>query len=163
MPRLSIDAYMMNLARMAAVRSTCQRRQVGAIMVSEDNRILSTGYNGSPPGHANCFLAEGGTCSSARGDGCLNTIHAEMNALIRCREKAATIYCTDAPCLGCLKALLAHNRDIKIIRWRPYTDPDRDWFLMKHLTTVNAPTRISDETEEEMLAIFPLLDSEVVK
>ncbi len=52
--RKSWDAYFMEMARVAASRSTCLRRQVGAVAVSPDNRILGTGYNGALPGTPHC-------------------------------------------------------------------------------------------------------------
>ncbi|MGC9555055.1 MAG: deoxycytidylate deaminase, partial [Thermoplasmatota archaeon] len=47
--RPSYDQYFMEIAAIVATRSTCLRRQVGAIIV-KDNHILSTGYNGPPKG-----------------------------------------------------------------------------------------------------------------
>ena len=51
--RPSWDAYFMSIARLVAGRSTCLRRQVGAILV-KDRRILATGYNGAPAGLPHC-------------------------------------------------------------------------------------------------------------
>ncbi len=53
-PRPSWDTYFLQLARQAATRSTCLRRQVGAVLV-RDRRILATGYNGAPRGVAHCL------------------------------------------------------------------------------------------------------------
>ena len=52
--RKSWDRYFMDMAKVAASRSTCLRRQVGAVAVSPDNRILGTGYNGALPGTPHC-------------------------------------------------------------------------------------------------------------
>ena len=52
--RPSWDSYFMEIARLVATRSTCLRRQVGAVFV-RDKRILATGYNGVPRGLAHCL------------------------------------------------------------------------------------------------------------
>ena len=76
--RPSWDEYFMRIARDVATRSTCLRRHVGAVIVRE-RRILSTGYNGSPPGQPHCYevgcLMEDGRC--------IRTLHAEQNAIIQ--------------------------------------------------------------------------------
>lgn len=51
--RLSKRDYYLHLAGEAAIRSTCLRRQYGAVLVKDD-RVIATGYNGSPRGEANC-------------------------------------------------------------------------------------------------------------
>jgi dCMP deaminase len=153
--RLSIDAYMMNLARMAASRASCSRRQVGAVMVDSENRVLSTGYNGSPRSLTNCFAAMGGKCG---GVGCINTIHAEINALLSCSSKASVIYCTDTPCVNCLKALLSHNPDIRIVHWREYEDPHREWFVDSH--EIRNIEKLQNSVLEEMFSVVPPMEGE---
>lgn len=96
----------MTLAAMVAQRSTCPRRQVGALLV-RDRRILATGYNGSPPGLPHC-TEEG--CLLLDGH-CQRTIHAEQNALVQCAlhgvsSQGATLYCTASPCADCTRLLL---------------------------------------------------------
>src|SRR5690606_5886840 len=72
------DEYFMTMAHFVATRATCTRRQVGAVIV-RDKRILTTGYNGSPPGlphcsDVGCWIVDGH---------CVRTIHAEQNALVQ--------------------------------------------------------------------------------
>jgi len=55
--RPSWDQYFMQLANLAAQRCNCMKRQVGCVLVRE-NRVISTGYNGTPRGMKNC--GEGG-------------------------------------------------------------------------------------------------------
>ena len=111
--RPSWDAYFMSLASLAAHRSNCMKRRVGAVLVGRGRRVLSTGYNGTPRGLLNC--ADGGCprCNEATADGgsgghglatCL-CIHAEENALLeagreRIRE-GSELYCDTCPCLTC--------------------------------------------------------------
>ncbi|GAO51705.1 cytidine deaminase-like protein [Saitoella complicata NRRL Y-17804] len=101
------DAYFMYLADLAARRSNCMKRRVGAVLV-RDQRVVSTGYNGTPKGITNCN--EGGCprCNDATTGGHgLSTcfcMHAEENALLESgRERAtdAVLYCNTCPCLTC--------------------------------------------------------------
>lgn len=96
----------MEMARNAATRSTCNRAHVGAIIV-RNNDVLATGFNGSVKGMAHCD--DVGHLFS--GDHCVRTIHAEINAIIRCAlygttPNGATVYVTHYPCYECAKVLL---------------------------------------------------------
>ena len=111
MDRPSWDAYFMAIAREVSRRSTCLRRQVGAILVVE-RRILATGYNGAPSGVPHC--AESGCLrerlavpSGERHELCRG-LHAEQNAIIQAakhgvRIAEATLYTTHHPCSLCAK------------------------------------------------------------
>lgn len=110
----SWDEYFMAIAHVVASRSTCSRRQVAAVIV-KDNRIISTGYNGTPRGIKNCN--EGGCprCNSTVPSGksldeCLCS-HAEENAITQAAYhgisvKGATMYTTFSPCLMCAKMII---------------------------------------------------------
>jgi len=102
------DAYFMTLAALASQRSNCMKRRVGAVLV-RDNRVLSTGYNGTPRGLPNCNQ---GGCRHCNGTTFSNGIpyecvclHAEENALLEAgRERVgqnAVLYCNTCPCLRC--------------------------------------------------------------
>lgn len=123
------DEYFMNLADLAATRSTCLRRQVGAIIVSE-HRVLATGYNGAPKNLPHCLEVgckreELKIPSGQRQEIC-RAIHAEQNAIIQAAQhgvpvKDATVYCTNQPCSTCAKMIL--NLDVNRIVFRsPYPD-----------------------------------------
>lgn len=96
--RPSRDEYYMGIAKAVSRRSTCLRRQYGAVIVNNDE-IVSTGYNGSPRGGVNC--CDTGICNRigcAHNDGnyanCCS-VHAEMNAVIsasRAEMIGATLY-----------------------------------------------------------------------
>ncbi len=108
------DVYFMTIAREVATRSTCLRRQVGAVLV-KDKRILATGYNGAPRGMRHC--AEVGCLreklhvpSGERHEIC-RALHAEMNALLQAAMHGvavadAVIYTTTHPCVLCAKMLI---------------------------------------------------------
>jgi len=104
--RPSWDAYFMGITFEVARRSTCNRAQVGAIVV-RDKRILTTGYNGSPTGLAHCTEAG---CLMVNGH-CVRTLHAEQNAIIQAAlhgvsTGGATLYVTHQPCLTCAKMII---------------------------------------------------------
>jgi len=83
--RLSKKLYYLKIAGAVSERSTCLRRQYGAVIVKNDE-IIATGYNGSPRGEANC--CDVGVChreGHAHNDGNYGdcpAVHAEMNALL---------------------------------------------------------------------------------
>lgn len=122
--RPSWDAYFMEIAGLVARRSTCLRRQVGAVMV-KDKHILSTGYNGAPSGiphcmDVGCLREELGIPSGERHELC-RAIHAEQNAIIQAALhgislSGATLYCTHQPCILCTKMLI--NAGIKRVVYR---------------------------------------------
>lgn len=120
--------YFMGIANAVAVRSSCSRRQVGAIIV-KNKRIISTGYNGTPRGIKNCN--EGG-CSRCAGKApsgtsladCLCS-HAEENAIVQAAYhgisvKEATLYTTFSPCLICTKMIINSGLS-KVIYSKDYT------------------------------------------
>ena len=110
------DSYFMEMAVMVASRATCLRRSVGAVIVSPEKAVLSTGYNGSPRGTKHC--AERGGClrqqmglaSGFRHELCYGS-HAEQNAVAQAAMtgvslRGATCYATLMPCNACLKSLI---------------------------------------------------------
>lgn len=106
MTRPSWDHYFMRIAQDVALRSTCDRAKVGAVLVREKH-IISTGYNGSPAGLDHCdvvghLMVEGH---------CVRTVHAEVNAIVQAAvfglaTKDAVCYVTHFPCLNCSKTLI---------------------------------------------------------
>ena len=113
-PRPSWDEYFLQLARQAATRSTCLRRQVGAVLV-RDKRLLATGYNGAPRHTVHCLdvgclREELGIPSGERQELC-RAIHAEQNAIIQAAVhgvaiEGAVLYTTLHPCILCAKMLI---------------------------------------------------------
>lgn len=109
--RPSWDTYFMGMAEAAATRATCDRRHVGAVIVVEGH-IVSTGYNGSPPGMAHCD-DNGHQLQIVDGrESCTRTIHAEENAILAAakfghRIQGGTIYTTTQPCAACAKRIIA--------------------------------------------------------
>lgn len=111
MPRIGFDQYFMDIAIGTSKRGTCRRRTVGCVLMSYDNHIISTGYNGNPNGQPHCLdiPCPGAQCKSGEGLDLCEAIHAEINALIHCQDvsKVHKCYSTLSPCIFCVKALLA--------------------------------------------------------
>ncbi len=108
------DEYFMDIAHVVARRANCLRRNVAAVIV-KDERIISTGYNGTPRGVRNCF--EGGCkrCASnlpsGAGLGECVCSHAEENAIAQAAYHGielagATLYTTMSPCLICSRMII---------------------------------------------------------
>jgi dCMP deaminase len=112
--RPSYDEYFMEMAQVVSKRSTCLRRKVGAILV-KDKHILSTGYNGAPKGlkhclEIGCLREEQNVPSGERHELCRG-LHAEQNAIIQAAVfgisiKNSILYCTNTPCVVCVKMLI---------------------------------------------------------
>jgi len=128
--RPSWDEYFTLLAKTVATRSTCLRRQVGALFV-RDRQILCTGYNGSPSGLVHCdkigCLRESlGAPSGERHEIC-RAVHAEQNAIVQAAKHGvalvgADLYVTHQPCILCTKMLI--NIGVRrIVYIHPYPDP----------------------------------------
>lgn len=125
--RPSWDEYMLTVARATASRSTCSRRKVGAVIATQDRRIVATGYNGGPRHYAHCI--DGGcprgrvSTDEATGFGyedpdayCI-AIHAEANAIMFSspeEREGSTLFCTLAPCFGCAK-LIANSGVVEVV------------------------------------------------
>jgi dCMP deaminase len=114
MSRPGWDEYFMEITRLVAKRSTCLRRQVGAVLVKDKN-ILATGYNGAPSGVAHCLdvgcLREKLNIPSGERHELCRGLHAEQNAIIQAAKHGTNIddsilYCTTMPCIICSKMVI---------------------------------------------------------
>lgn len=121
MARPTWDQYFIDITHLVATRSTCLRRQVGALVV-KDRNILATGYNGTPSGIRHCeetgCLRERLKVPSGERHELCRGLHAEQNAIIQAARHGinidqSTLYCTTMPCIICTKMLI--NAGIKRI------------------------------------------------
>ena len=121
------DDYFFDILNQVKQRSTCLRRQIGALAVRE-NHILATGYNGAPKGTRHCTEE---TClrknipSGTRHELC-KAVHAEQNLITQAAYhgvslKGATVYCTNKPCSICTK-LLINSGVVRVIYEEGYPD-----------------------------------------
>ena len=130
--RLNIHEYYIKMAFLASERSTCVRRKVGAILVDENNRVLSVGYNGNASKQRHCidFPCPGAGLKSGHGLDKCEAIHAEISAIGCCREMGAiySIYVTDSPCIMCITVLLATQcKNIYFNREYPHLESKKRW------------------------------------
>jgi len=96
------DKFFMNVAKIVAEQSKCNRSKVGAILVKEGN-IIAIGYNGTPSGFCNDCEHEDVTLPEV--------LHAESNAIAKCARSTSsadksTIYTTMSPCFECSKLII---------------------------------------------------------
>ena len=115
------NEYFGEITKQVALRSTCVRKKVGAIIVKDKN-IISTGYNGSIRGLEHCETVG---CLMMEGH-CSRTIHAEANAIIQAGKHGlmidrAEIYISASPCFNCFK-LIANSGITKIYFMEFYRD-----------------------------------------
>ncbi|MBR1547257.1 MAG: dCMP deaminase family protein [Prevotella sp.] len=99
----NFDQRYLEMARIWAKNSYCQRRQVGALVVKQ-GMIISDGYNGTPSGFEN-------VCEDADGVTKPYVLHAEANAITKLarssnNSEGATIYITASPCIECAKLII---------------------------------------------------------
>ena len=131
MDRISREEAFMEVAHTMAKRSTCPRGQTGAVIVM-DKRIVSTGYNGAPPGVPHCedvgceilpvqhvertpdIPSEPGQPQSriTIEQGCKRSVHAELNAISFAARHGASIdgahmFCLSSPCIACSQAIIS--------------------------------------------------------
>ncbi len=145
--RISRHSMFMEIAHVVAKRSTCLRLNVGAIVVSASNRIVSIGYNGQAPGEKHCETP----CAA----GSCNTIHAEINALayLTVHVYNASLYVTDSPCARCADYIVQHGRIGSVYFATPYRLQDGYRKLLEggiHVTRVlPSGAMINMETDRE--------------
>ena len=114
--RPSWDVYFLEMIEHVGTRATCDRGRSGCVIVG-DNRVLATGYVGSPPGLVHCdevghlfrqVIDEAGN----QREHCVRTIHAEQNAICQAARygipiEGSTLYCRMEPCRVCAMLIIA--------------------------------------------------------
>lgn len=100
--RISRHEYFIEVARLTAKRSTCPKKQVGAVLV-KDKRIVAIGYNGVLPNTDHL--------TGMDPDGITHTVHAEANIIAFCAKegistKGTTLYTTLSPCEKCAELIV---------------------------------------------------------
>lgn len=145
--RASWNEYFFDIALAVASRSTCLRRQVGAVAV-KNHSIIATGYNGAPRGaeHCNtCMRKEMNIPSGERHELC-RAVHAEQNIITQAGSnnislEGCYIYCTNKPCFICCKLLL--NAGVDRIYWlEDYADEYTDKMLAEFGDTAKTEAHI---------------------
>lgn len=149
------DEYFMQIAVLTSSRSTCLRRQVGAVIV-KDKHIIATGYNGAPRGLDHCTEIGGclrdklGIPSGERHELC-RALHAEQNAIIQAATmgqsvEGGTIYITHQPCIICAKMIINAGIE-RIVVKEGYPDD----FSVKILEEAGKKIILFDDLEKQKL------------
>jgi len=117
-PRPPFEVRMLDLAEYVSNWATCPRLSVGAVIISTEGYVVSTGYNGSPRGLPHCWDVGCLFDSSGR---CKRAAHAEMNAINQAADRGVSIagcsmYVTHQPCPECLVRLLNTRLDAVLYR-----------------------------------------------
>lgn len=109
--RLPFHDYLLILAKVAALRGTCEKRQVGAVVASVNKQIVSVSYNGPPSGLPHCIDSpcKAMTLSAPESHLACRSVHAEVNALLNAGHTArgGIIAVTTSPCYECAKVIVA--------------------------------------------------------
>ena len=120
----SIDEYFLNMLRLVGTRSTCPRREVGAIITDTKGVVLAMGYNGVPRGMPHCIDLPCAGINDRPGDSsrCL-AVHAEQNAMLQCADlnRAFNLYVSCTPCFVCAK-MIANTAIRRIVTLEDYPD-----------------------------------------
>lgn len=153
--RLSWDEYFLNLLDDIGRRATCDRGRSGAIIVSKNNTILTTGYVGSAPGDKHCDEVGHYMVTVIQPDGtssqhCQRTLHAEENAVLQAamdgiRLRGATLYCKMVPCLSCARRI-ARAGIKRVVAQKAY---QLDKLSRQLFADVGVKLLIIDDTVEE--------------
>lgn len=132
--RISRVQMLMEIAHVAAKRSTCHRKNVGAV-VAKGGHVVSIGYNGAPSGAEHCL---GSSCPLNDQGGCQKSVHAEINAMYFANLSNKTnslsgmdIYSTAMPCPGCCKSIF--NKYMRRVFYQEsYRDDSGIKFLLEN-------------------------------
>lgn len=127
--RPSWDEYFARIVEDVALRSTCFRRQIGALIVNQDKEIVATGFNGNVRGAPHCdevgCLKDEMGFKSGEGHEWCTAVHAEQNALIQAGKagRGGTMYINAFPCKICARMIV--NAGIRrVVISGEYTDKD---------------------------------------
>ncbi len=159
------NEYYMRIAIAVRSRADCIGNRVGAVLILDD-RIISTGYNGTPAQMRNC--TEGGCqrClnrdkySSGTGYDLCICVHAEQNAILSAARfgiatEGAVVFSTMRPCFGCTKELLqARVESVRYLHEWVYPDADmQESYLDLQSQFPGGVDQISVEDEEASWAV----------
>lgn len=162
MERISRQVMWMEIAEVAAKRSTCFRGNIGAVIVAGKSQLWSIGYNGPATNQPHCT---GKHCAVKPSGGCENSIHAEVNAINIAKEfhrepwssGGVDLYSTMSPCVDCARAIF--NAYIKRVFYRhPYRLRDGIDFLIKEKIEVYRVTAAGFIVSERSGAMMEAAD-----
>jgi dCMP deaminase len=121
-----------DMVELLSKRSTCSSRvAVGALLFDDHNRIVGTGYNGSPSGLPHC---DDVGCAFDTDNHCRRAIHAEVNAILQCAQfgvstRGLQLFCTHSPCVRCAGIIVQAG----IVRVYYINQYQRDFYAAKDI------------------------------
>ena len=150
--RPSWDEYFIQMIHVVGTRSTCDRGRTGCI-ITQDRRIVATGYAGSPPGLPHCDEVGHEIRESIDEDGvrrkhCVRTIHAEQNAICQAARggislAGSTIYVGMEPCRVCAQLIIAVGIKYVVAEYRYHAGAD----TRELLATAGIPLDVVNDSE----------------
>ena len=154
---LSWDEYFMSIARLSAMRSKDPNTQVGACIVSEDNRILSIGYNGTPNGYSDDTFPwnrEGEVLETKY----IYVVHAERNAILNFKGSRrdlenAVIYVDLFPCNECAKEIIQSGIKEVVYLSDKYADTEGTIASKRMLDECNVKYRKLEVKDDRKISI----------
>lgn len=143
---LSWESYFMGIAHLSALRSKDPNTQVGAVVVDEDKKVVSIGYNGFPKGcddDTYPWTSEGSTLDSKYA----YVVHAELNAILNSPRsvKGCTIYVSLFPCHECAKAIIQSGIKHIVYESDKYADSESVQASKRMLKSAGVSLRQSDK------------------
>jgi dCMP deaminase len=122
------DKYFLRIANEIGKKGRCARRDIGVVLVDKNEKIVSTGFNGTPFALPNCKVKACPDAEVPAGEGTATRchgVHGEIRAILDCKDikEIHTMYTTKAPCLGCTMALL-ETPCKRIVFSIPYKKPN---------------------------------------
>lgn len=150
------DTYFMGIAKLSAQRSKDPSTQVGACIVSPDNKILSVGYNGAPNGYDddNMPWAREGSFTQTK---YAYVCHAELNAILNSKGsnlEGARLYVDLFPCNECAKAIIQAGIKEIIYLSDKYKGTDANTVSKKMLDYCKVAYRKLEPKQTEILIRF---------
>ena len=150
---LSWDEYFMGIALLSAERSKDPNTQVGACIVSSDNRILSLGYNGMPIGCSDDVFPWEREGDSPYDMKYFYVCHAEFNAILNYNGsglKGSKVYVTLFPCNECAKAIIQKGISEIIYMSDKYADTDSTRASKRMLEAAGVKLRLYEPANKEI-------------
>lgn len=166
--RPSWDTYFIRLAELASTRSNCMKRPIGAIIV-RNQRIVATGYNGTPYGTTNCCEGGCARCNSGAREGTMldlcTCVHAEANAILHAGRRGsigATLYTSTFPCLMCSKTVIQAGIS-RVVYHKSYDNSEISLQMLlqagieivQHSPVVPAPGQMEERDSQSMSTSTP--------
>ncbi len=134
------ESFFMGIVEALGIRATCNRGKSGALIV-KDNKILVTGYVGSPPGQPHCdevghLMWKTIDDQGKESNHCVRTLHAEENAILQAAEfgisvKGATLYCKMTPCFQRCAMKIVRVGIVRVVAKRKYHAGERSEKLFR--------------------------------